>query len=579
MDAPDNNAAYPWELAIRDNTPQIGALLTMHSTPHHRSTFVVNATPVLGSDGKPRGAMATFDDVTSIEEKNLQLEEMLQALKASFEDVRQKNMELKVLAARDPLTGCLNRRSLFDAFVLEWQAAAAQGSYLSCVMVDVDHFKLVNDQYGHAVGDEVLQSIANALLEGVRKSDFVGRYGGEEFCLLLPRTSLRAAAAIADKLRLRIAEACLSRQVTASFGVSSTEGGASHPQQLLEESDRAMYLSKKMGRNRVTSWSDAVTAQTENHQDDVGMRPNASVLHVGVSIQAVNALMAALIFRDPITAEHSRRVADLCVLAARGQMSEEQIYVLEVAALLHDIGKLGVPDSILMKPGPLSKEERRIMSTHDRIGVEILRDAFSQQELSDIVGNSHAWFRGNPNEPDLPTGEDIPFGARILTIADAYDAMTSDRVYRKARPPQAAFEELRRCSGEQFDPTLVDRFIEVVSQDPIHGMHREVSKQMALAMGIQAERIAIALETRDFATLATMAGQLVATTREECWQPVTDIAAKLREAATNDPDMLTLVSLTTELMQICNSSQESCCEHTNHAEIPSLSLAEARLST
>ena len=571
----DKNAPFPWELAISQNAPQIGTLLTMHSTPHHKCTFVVNATPVLGADEKPRGAMATFDDVTSIEEKNLQLEEMLQALKMSFEDVRQKNKELKLLAARDPLTGCLNRRSLFDAFVIEWQTAAAQGTVLSCLMVDVDHFKLVNDQHGHAAGDEVLKTLSAALIAGVRETDFVGRYGGEEFCLLLPRTSLRAAAIIAEKLRVRVAEACANRQVTASFGVSSTEGGANHPQELLEEADRAMYLSKKTGRNRVTSWSAAGTAQAEERKEDPGMRPNTSALHVGIPIQAVNALMSALIFRDPITAEHSRRVADLCALAARGQMSEEQCYILEVAGLLHDMGKLGMPDSILLKPGPLTNEERRIMSTHDRIGVEILRDAFSSEELSEIVANSHAWFNGNPHEPNLPTGEDIPLGARILTIADAYDAMTSDRVYRKARPPLEAFEELRRCSGVQFDPELVKHFIEVVSKDPLHATQREASKQMALAMGIQAERIAIALESRDFASLVLMSSQLVATTREKCWEPVTSLAAKLGEAAKHDPDMFELVSLTTELMQICNSSQESCLDDAPHAKIPTLSLVEA----
>lgn len=571
----DKNVPFPWELAIRENAPQIGALLTMNSTPHHRCTFVVNATPVLGADGKPRGAMATFDDVTSIEEKNQQLEEMLQSLKTSFEDVRQKNMELKVLAARDPLTGCLNRRSLFDAFVVEWQTAAAQGSFLSCVMIDVDHFKSINDDFGHAAGDEVLRELSAALLEGVRKTDFVGRYGGEEFCLLLPRTSLQAAAAIAEKLRVRVAEACISRKVTASFGVSSTEGGAHHPQELLEEADRAMYLSKKTGRNRVTTWSANVTTQDKDQKDETAARPNTSALRAGIPMQSVNALMAALIFRDPMTAEHSRRVADLCVLAGRGQMSEEQLYILEVAGLLHDMGKLGMPDSILLKPGPLTDEERRIMSTHDRIGVEILRDAFSSKELSDIVGNSHAWFTGNPHEPNLPTGEDIPLGARILTIADAYDAMTSDRVYRKARPAEAAFTELRRCAGEQFDPGLVERFITVVSANPIHTTHRSASKQMALAMGIQAERIAIALESRDFASLSTMAGQLVATTREECWQPVTSLAAKLQDAAKNDPDMFTLVSLTTELMQICNSSQESCLDDVQHAAVPALSLIDA----
>ncbi len=571
----DKEAAFPWQLAISQNAPQIGALMTMQSTPHRKGTFVVNATPVLGSDGAPRGAMVTFDDVTSIEEKNQQLEEMLQSLKTSFEDVRQKNSELKLLAARDPLTGCLNRRSLFDAFVGEWQSAAAQGSFLSCIMVDVDHFKQVNDEHGHTAGDEVLRQLSAALLEGVRQTDFVGRYGGEEFCLLLPRTSLRAAATIAEKLRLRVAEACINLKVTASFGVSSSESGAAHPQELLEEADRAMYLSKKLGRNRVTTWSAAATDQAEERKEEPGSRAGTSALHAGVPIQAVNALMAALIFRDPITAEHSRRVADLCVLAVRGQMSEEQCYILEVAALLHDIGKLGVPDSILMKPGPLTEEERRIMSTHDRIGVEILRDAFALQELSDIVGSSHAWFNGNPYEPNLPTGDAIPLGARILTIADAFDAMTSDRVYRKARPQKEALEELKRCSGNQFDPDQVQRFIAVVSQDPLHAPHRGVSKQMALAMGIQAERIAIALETRDFASLSTMAGQLLATTREECWAPVTNLAGKLAEAAKNDPDMLELVRLTTELMQICNASQESCFDDMHHAVVPALSLVEA----
>jgi diguanylate cyclase (GGDEF)-like protein/PAS domain S-box-containing protein len=575
----DKNAPFPWEVAMRENAPQIGALLTMNSTPHHRSTFVVNATPVLGTDGKPRGAMATFDDVTSIEEKNQQLEEMLQSLKTSFEDVRQKNLELKVLAARDPLTGCLNRRSLFDAFVVEWQTAASQGSFLSCIMVDVDHFKAVNDEYGHQTGDDVLREVAATLLDGVRKTDFVGRYGGEEFCVLLPRTSLQAAATIAEKLRSRVAEACISRKVTASFGVSSTESGAHHPQELLEEADRAMYLSKKKGRDRVTCWSATTKVQDEGRKEELGPRPNTSALRAGIPIESVNALMAALIFRDPMTAEHSRRVADYCVLTARGQMSEEQVYVLEVAGLLHDMGKLGMPDSILLKPGPLTQEERRIMSTHDRIGVEILRDAFSSKELSDTVGSSHAWYTGNPHEPGLPTGEDIPLGARILTIADAYDAMTSDRVYRKARPPEAAFAELRRCAGEQFDPAQVERFIDVISHNTLQTTHRTASRQMALAMGIQAERIAIALEARDFASLSSMAGQLVATTRDECWESVTSIAARLQEAAKNDPDMFTLVSLTTELMQICNASQEMCLDNVQHAAVPALSLVNAATPT
>ena len=130
-------------------------------------------------------------------------------------------------------------------------------------------------------------------------------------------------------------------------------------------------------------------------------------------------------------------------------------------------------------------------------------------------------------------------------------------------------------TGDQFDPDQVKRFITVICKDPLHASHRGVSKQMALAMGIQAERIAIALESRDFASLSAMASQLVATTREECWAPVTSLAARLSEAAKNDPDMFELVKLTTELMQICNASQESCFDEVRHAAVPALSLVHA----
>jgi len=188
------------------------------------------------------------------------------------------------------------------------------------------------------------------------------------------------------------------------------------------------------------------------------------------------------------------------------------------------------------------------MSTHDRIGVEILRDAFSSKELSDIVANSHAWYTGNPHEPNLPTGENIPLAARVLTIADAYDAMTSDRVYRKARPRKrpspscVAVQESNSIrpwsnassmlSGRIRSMPCIARFL---------GRWR-------WRWGFKPSELRLP-GSRDFASLASMAGQLVATTRDECWESVTAIAAKLRDAAKNDPDMFTLVSLTTELMQ------------------------------
>ena len=394
----DKNAPFPWELAISENAPQIGTLLTMHSTPHHKCTFVVNATPVLGADGKPRGAMATFDDVTSIEEKNLQLEEMLQALKTSFEDVRQKNKELKLLAARDPLTGCLNRRSLFDAFVIEWQTAAAQGTVPQLPDGGRRSFQTGERRVRPCGwGRGASQTWPAALLEGVRDTDFVGRYGGEEFCLLLPRTSLQAAAAIAEKLRLPHRRGLHQPQSDGQFR-RLLDGDTAPPSAGTAGRGRSGDVSfeenRPQSRHRLVGTRSPTRPKLTKRKSTSARTPRRFTR--AFPCNRSTRLMSALVFRDPITAEHSRRVADLCVLAARGQMSEEQCYIFEVAGLLHDMGKLGMPDSILLKPGPLTNEERRIMSTHDRIGVEILRDAFSSKELSDIVANSHAWYTRQP---------------------------------------------------------------------------------------------------------------------------------------------------------------------------------------
>ena len=129
---------------------------------------------------------------------------------------------------------------------------------------------------------------------------------------------------------------------------------------------------------------------------------------------------------------------------------------------LHDIGKIGVPDSILLKPGPLTQDEWQVMTMHDHIGVEIIKSSFACSELAEIMTNHHAWYAGNPRSPELPTGDDIPLGARILAIADAFDAIVSDRVYRRGRSIEDAFAELRRCVGTQFDPELVEEFIACV---------------------------------------------------------------------------------------------------------------------
>ena len=164
--AQDRPESFPWDCAIEQGISQTGVLLGMQSNSEGSRTFVVNTVPILAGDGKQRGALATFDDVTSIEQKNLQLEEMLDTLRTSRDEIHRQNRELNLLARQDPLTGCLNRRSFFTEFETAWNAAAVRGELLSCVMVDIDHFKSINDTHGHSTGDQVLQQFAETLRAG-----------------------------------------------------------------------------------------------------------------------------------------------------------------------------------------------------------------------------------------------------------------------------------------------------------------------------------------------------------------------------------------------------------------------------
>ena len=209
FESPDGEA-LPWKTAIDQCASRTGAL-EPEDTDGAPPDICRKRHADPGADGKGRGALATFDDVTSIEEKNKQLEEMLDALRVSRDEVRRQNRELEVLANNDGLTGCLNRRALFAELDKRWQRVAATGQTLSCIMVDIDFFKSINDGYGHAMGDRVLQMVSNVLRSNLGADQIVGRYGGEEFALLLPDTRLEQAGAFAEKLRTRIETVALRR--------------------------------------------------------------------------------------------------------------------------------------------------------------------------------------------------------------------------------------------------------------------------------------------------------------------------------------------------------------------------------
>jgi diguanylate cyclase (GGDEF)-like protein/PAS domain S-box-containing protein/putative nucleotidyltransferase with HDIG domain len=507
---------FPWKETLDVGAMQTGVRLGLKREGDAR-TFRVNCAPILGGDGSRRGALATFDDITTIEEKSARLRQMLEMLQASRDEINRQNQELQALATTDPLTGCMNRRSFFAEFEKHWSSAKRYGHPLACVMVDVDRFKSINDRFGHATGDQVLRHVAQVLKQLARDTDLVCRYGGEEFCILLTHINLEGGLQAAERYRKAIeTNPCANISITASLGCSALELNARDPQDMLEQADKALYYSKRSGRNRSSSF-DQVPATIENEKPKADAGNHNQEANMPIPFHAVTALMSALAHRDAATADHCQRVADLCVATAKGMMSVQDSFLLEVAAMLHDIGKLGVPDAILLKPGPLTDEEWMIMRTHDQMGVEIIAAAFGSKELTEIVRTHHAWFAGNPENVGLPTGADIPLGARILTIADAYDAMVSERPYHRPKTQDKAFAELRRCAGKQFDPELVEKLIKTVTERDASRVKPAMSvpQQTALRIRLEIERLACALDERDLSMLSAMAQHIAAVAQKD----------------------------------------------------------------
>lgn len=561
--ARDENNQSPWSRSLAEGSSETGVLLELENEDVEGRTYSVNSVPILDDKGNRRGVLASFEDVTEMERKNEQMSRMLDKLRKSAKQVNRQNRELERLATRDPLTNCLNRRAFFEQADQTLRASERYDYPISCMMLDVDHFKSVNDHHGHAMGDEVLQHVGLTLLKESRESDLVCRYGGEEFGVLMPHVDIEGAEEFAERLRVAVAELDFEGlSVTASFGVTDRTFGATDIQSMLDQSDQSLYAAKKTGRNRVTRFDelDSLPIPDEGEQrtdSEIEIAPVEE--QVAIPYRAVTALLAALAFRDRATAEHSRRVAELCVMLSEDLVSRRCCYVIEMAALLHDIGKVGVPDSILLKPGRLTKEEWEIMEKHDQIGSEIVRSSFASRELSTIIESHHFFYAGTPRHPDSPKEMEIPLGARILTIADAYDAMTSDRVYSKGRPREEAFAELRRCAGTQFDPELVELFIRKLSmREPYERKSNGVSKQAALGIGLQIERLVAALDDRDLKRLAHLNAELNYIAAEHEIDDVVDKSDKLAEKLDSDrEDLIDILCTAGELLELCRRTQDS----------------------
>jgi diguanylate cyclase (GGDEF)-like protein/putative nucleotidyltransferase with HDIG domain len=352
------------------------------------------------------------------------------------------------LALTDPLTGLGNHRHFHERLERELRHARERRLPLTLCLVDVDDFKRVNDRFGHPAGDRILSQLATRL----RQSGEAFRLGGDEFALLLPGCSEEAALTAASSVVERIAalEVDEAGSVTVSAGLATSPQHAADRDELIRLADSALYWAKEYGKNRVRAFRPDVIELAE-------LKRLASGPDRAARLRAAASLARAVDARDVYTGSHSQRVADLAARTARRLgLPDEDVELTRLAASLHDLGKLAVPEEILRKPGPLTEPERMVLARHPQIGFRML-ESLGVDPVAEWVLHHHERWDGSGYPDGLP-GDQIPLGARIIFVADAYDAMTSERVYRRRVAPAEAIAELERCAGTQFDPEIVTAF-------------------------------------------------------------------------------------------------------------------------
>ncbi|MGI9470877.1 MAG: diguanylate cyclase [Rubripirellula sp.] len=554
---------FPWTRALAESTPQTEQLLQFRNSDGTFRILSVNSSPVDSTHTELRGVLSTFRDITQSEGHRAALEHRLAIMRTSHDEVHSKNRELEVLATRDAMTGCLNRRAFFEHLESLWRDLVPQGGEMACLMVDCDRFKEVNDQHGHHVGDEVLRVVSDVLAEVFELPSLVCRYGGEEFCVLMPHHWTASAALDAEVVRQSIEDLRLedypSLRLSVSIGISDLRFRATGPQELVNQADQCLYIAKRNGRNQVVAYTESIADLASLESRNQGHSDLADI-----PFPAVRALVSALAYRDSATAEHSRRVADLCVRIGSGLLDQRSVYLLEVAALLHDVGKIGVPDNVLLKPSALSETEWVLMRQHERIGLEIASCACSCDEINEILRTHRAGYQQRPSEPHLPTGNDIPLTARLLTLADSYDAMVSQRAYRMTRTHDQAIQELRRCAGTQFDPVLVEHFAATVCESDILRWETDdgLMRQTALQFGLQIGRIAEALDARDAEGVRRLAARLLTVAQQHHIDSIAIAAQKIEsDVARGDVQWMTLLHDTQQLLNLCRAKQSALLIH------------------
>jgi len=367
---------------------------------------------------------------------------------------------LKALANIDGLTGLYNHRHFYESLHEKIGECNKNSSTLSLLFIDIDYFKYYNDVNGHQKGDEALITIADELKEMIREQDIAARYGGEEFAVILPDTSEQEALEIAEKIRQKVEKQVFPgeqylphRNLTISLGVSVYPTKAKTEDEIIRCADEALYRAKFFKKNRVEAYSsilDDLKSDLDDNDKEI--------------ITSIRTLIAVINAKDKYTFRHVERVVAYSKLIADKLGFDDYTKKIFIyGAYMHDIGKINIPEEILMKSNALEPEEWEVLQTHPESAAEIIKNVSSLKDVVPIIVQHHERYDGT-GYPYHLKGEQISYLARILNIIDSFDAMTSYRPYQKKKSFPQAFEELMQCSGNQFDPEIVPQFIAAIKE-------------------------------------------------------------------------------------------------------------------
>ncbi|WP_378954794.1 diguanylate cyclase [Pelosinus sp. sgz500959] len=395
------------------------------------------------------------------------------------------NGHLKRLSIIDGKTGLLNATISIEKLKIEIQKNFQTGSGLCLLFVDIDHFKKYNDLYGHIEGDAILIQLAELLKATVRQMDIIGRFGGEEFIIILPSTMEEEGIGVAESILNMVNQADFQGEeympkgkLTVSIGLAYTADGIITARELMKRADKALYWAKETGRNNIKRYCEEkvlIEVPVKLHMAEIYPVMKQEITNkvldkfienlkqdmYDVYEPTVRSLLKALEMWEIQTVQHSLRVNRIAMVVGKELgLSPKELSNLNLGTLLHDIGKLSIGDSILLKEAALTPEEYRLMQNHPQAGFNIVMDNELLNDASKVILYHHERFDGK-GYPNGIKGDEIPLLARICSVADAFDAMSSGRPYKKSISLVDVRKEIVRCSGSQFDPQVVESFLKI----------------------------------------------------------------------------------------------------------------------